>query len=103
MPLRTHEGFFTLGSFGWLGGTKAQWRSSSGQSPPALSHCTNLARSASASVLVESGGGIRFSGSSLVSRISISPSEITPEASAASRSSSRSFALRALASGPWQL
>ena len=103
ISLRDHFSSFTLGKAGLFGGTKAQWRSSSGQSAPAFSHCTNFARSAVLSTRLESGGGMRSSGSLLVSRFNISPSVNTPAFMAVARSSRRSFALRALESGPWQL
>ena len=99
-----HLAFFTCGKAGWRGGSYAQCLP---HFAPASTQAFSVAFCAAVSLSFESGGGICSSGSSekiraMSSLTSLLPGTITSAFASCSRSS-RSFALRALPSGPWHV
>ena len=101
--VRAQSACFTLGSSGRCGWAKAQWPA---YGAPAAIQRFNTDFCAALNGFFNEGGGIISSGSSDRMRCINSLSTSLPGArisKAASRSSSRSLALRVLASGPWQV
>ena len=106
--LRLHFVSATFGNAARFGRTYAQCGS---YSAPSATHCFNVAFCAADSFSFDSGGGIRSSASSVKIRYTNSLSTTSPGTianapplrsfTASARTSSRSFALRAAASGPW--
>ena len=101
--VRAQSACFTLGGSDRCGWAKAQWPA---YGAPAATQRFNTDFCAALNGFFNEGGGITSSGSSDRMRCINSLSTSLPGArisKAASRSSSRSLALRVLASGPWQV